>query len=183
MISAATAGHGFFSLFSFQSIVPALLFCLLLASRLLYHRSPKWLWLGAPTVVLTVGFIGFIAVGTRWTNQQFQIVGDSEQSYSLATRTVANTKVNITVHPCDSTSVDYCFGSLYTRRGSNGAIEIWETGPSATDIYYGVVVARTDRKHLYIVSVEQSNQPGTEAYAQIHEQFETELLNGGIIKG
>ncbi len=116
------------------------------------------------------------------TNQRLQIVGGTEQSYSLATRTIDNSKVNITVHPCDSTSTDYCFGSLYTRKENKGSVEVWDAPAAATDIYYGVVISRTDRKHLYIVSVEQGNQPNTDAYVQIHNQIETELLDGGIIK-
>ena len=43
-----------------QSIVELVgLFVLLLASRLLYYRSPRWLWLGLPTIVIIYGFVGF----------------------------------------------------------------------------------------------------------------------------
>lgn len=34
-------------------------FVLLLISRLLYYRSPKWLWLGLPTILAMYGFLGF----------------------------------------------------------------------------------------------------------------------------
>jgi len=182
MLAASANGHGSFSIFSLQGITPALLFALLLVSRVLQSRSPKWLLLGLPTLLLIVGFAGFIAISMWTTNQRLQIVGGSEQSYSLAPRTIANSKVNITVHPCDSTSTDYCFGSLYTRQGSKGSIEVWDAPAAATDIYYGVVVSKPDRKHLYIVSVEQNNDPNTNVYTQIHNQIETELLDGQIIK-
>ncbi|HVV39169.1 MAG TPA: hypothetical protein VHD31_02480 [Candidatus Paceibacterota bacterium] len=60
MISASQNGHGSFSFLSTQGIVPALLFGLLLVSRIMYARSPKWLLLGSPTILAIVGVIGYL---------------------------------------------------------------------------------------------------------------------------
>lgn len=49
--SAAAAGHGSFNLFSLQDTLVVGLFLLLLSSRILVSRSPKWLLLGVPTNV------------------------------------------------------------------------------------------------------------------------------------
>lgn len=57
MPKLAASGHGTFSVLSLQSLVLVFSFLLLLVSRLLYYRSPKWLWLGVPSVLLPIGFV------------------------------------------------------------------------------------------------------------------------------
>jgi hypothetical protein len=61
MIERAAAQHG--SIGNFQSqnhIIFLAFFFLLLASRLLYYRSSQWLWLGTPTILAILGFVGYI---------------------------------------------------------------------------------------------------------------------------
>jgi len=60
MISGSANGHGLFSIFSYQAIVPVLLFGLLFIARLLQSQSPKWLLLGLPAILAIAGFAGFI---------------------------------------------------------------------------------------------------------------------------
>ncbi|HVU80142.1 MAG TPA: hypothetical protein VHD37_02135 [Candidatus Paceibacterota bacterium] len=175
-------GHGSFTVFWQNTAIGVVLWVLLLASRLLYYRSPKWLWLGVPTIVCILAGIGFVVVGTWLTEQKYQMVNGSERGYTLPVQNIANTPVKITVHPCDSTSTDFCFGSNYSKSGNQGPVQIWQPPDYGVDIYYGVVVAKSDRNHLYIVGVEQTNQPGTDSYNQIRDQIKSELLDGGIVK-
>lgn len=53
-------GHGSYHAFWENTLVFGIIFVLLLASRLLCRRSPKWLWLGLPAIVAIYGFIGWI---------------------------------------------------------------------------------------------------------------------------
>ena len=62
MVSIAAAGndHAPFNIFSFTNLVIAVLFISLLVSRILYSHSPKWLWLGLPSILVIAGFAGYI---------------------------------------------------------------------------------------------------------------------------
>lgn len=60
MTSSAASGHGSFSIFSLEGMLPAFLFLLLLVSRVLFKKSPTWLWLGSPTILAILGAIGFL---------------------------------------------------------------------------------------------------------------------------
>ena len=55
-------GHGSYHAFWQSVIVDSALWALLLVSRILYYHSPKWLWLGFPTILAIYGFIGFAFV-------------------------------------------------------------------------------------------------------------------------
>ncbi len=60
MSSSADAGHGTFSIFSPEAIFPIVLLSPLLAARLLFHRSPKWLLLGLPSILAIYGFVVYL---------------------------------------------------------------------------------------------------------------------------
>lgn len=55
--TAAQNGHGGFSYFSITNLAVFALVTSILISRILADKSPKWLWLGAPALLVIYGFI------------------------------------------------------------------------------------------------------------------------------
>ena len=74
MMSAAASGHGSFNVFSVQGILPALLFLMLLISRALFYRSPKWLLLGLPTTLVIFGLMLFLVYIQLFPKPAFECV-------------------------------------------------------------------------------------------------------------